>query len=149
VHPVGEERHGRGLVRGVVRAIERLEGLGHFGPFAVVLGHKLFRIATTPTSSLVLPTDRLSEFLEGRRVQRSGVVPPNRGLVVALGGQPIELVLASEIDVRFLQATLEPRYVLRVFERLVLRIKELNSVCTLATGKRILDPAVIARWART
>ena len=51
------------------------------------------------------------------------------GVVVALGGQPIELVLASDIDVRFLQATLEPRYVLRVFERLVLRIKELDAVC--------------------
>lgn len=136
------------LVTGVVDAIQRLEELGHFGPFAVVLGHGLFRAATTPTGSLVLPTDRLAEFLDGRRVQRSGVLPPNKGLVVALGGQPIELVLASDIDVRFLQATLEPRYVLRVFERLVLRIKELNAVCTLTTGDRLLDPAVIARWAR-
>ena len=118
------------LVSGIVDAIQRLETRGHFGPFAVVLGHNLFRIATSPSRSLVLPTDRLAEFLDGRRVQRSGVLPPNRGVVVvASGGQPIELVLASDIDVRFLQATLEPRYVLRVFERLVLRIKELDAVC--------------------
>ena len=137
------------LVRGVVDSIQRLEERGHFGPFAVVLGRDLFRIATTPTKSLVLPTDRLAEFLDGRRVLRSGVLPPNRGLVVALGGQPIELVLASDIDVRFLQATLEPRYVLRVFERLVLRIKELGAVCCITTEDRRLDPTVIARWART
>ena len=93
----------------------------------------------------MLPTDRLAEFLDGRRVQRSGVLPTDRGVVVALGGQPIELVLASDIDVRFLQATLEPRYVLRVFERLVLRIKELDAVCCVTTDGAGWIPEVIAR----
>ena len=139
---------GTELVSGIVDAIQRLETRGHFGPFAVVLGHNLFRIATSPNKSLVLPTDRLAEFLDGRRVQRSGVLPPDRGVVVALGGQPIELVLASDIDVRFLQATLEPRYVVRVFERLVLRIKELDAVCCVTTDQRRLDPEIIARRAR-
>jgi uncharacterized linocin/CFP29 family protein len=139
---------GPGLVSGVIDAIQRLESRGHFGPFAVVLGPNLFRAATNPTESLVMPTDRLAEFLDGRRVLRSGVLPDNRGVVVALGGQPIELVLASDIDVRFLQATLEPRYVLRVFERLVLRIKELDAVCCVTTQARRLDPQIIARRAR-
>jgi len=132
----------------IVEAIEKLEARGHFGPFAVVLGHELFSAATSPSNSLVLPTDRLAEFLNGRRVQRSGVLPRDSGVVVALGGQPIELVLASDIDVRFLQATLEPRYVLRVFERLVLRIKELDAVCVVTTAARRLDPAILARRAR-
>ncbi|MBV9920853.1 MAG: encapsulin [Pseudonocardia sp.] len=138
---------GTHLFTGVVDAIQRLEARGHFGPFAVVLGHELFRLATTPSRSLVLPTDRLAEFLDGRRVQRSGVLPSNRGVVVALGGQPIELVLANDIDVRFLQATLEPRYVLRVFERLVLRIKELDAVCVVTTDTQRLSPETIARRA--
>ena len=132
----------------IVKAIEKLEARGHFGPFAVVLGHELFSAATSPSNSLVLPTDRLAEFLDGRRVQRSGVLPRDSGVVVALGGQPIELVLASDIDVRFLQATLEPRYVLRVFERLVLRIKELDAVCVVTTAPRRLDPEILARRAR-
>ena len=68
---------------------------------------------------------------------------------MALGGQPIELVLASDIDVRFLQATLEPRYVLRVFERLVLRIKELDAVCVRHDRSAPLDPEIIARRARS
>jgi uncharacterized linocin/CFP29 family protein len=145
---LGNKPTGEKLVEGVVTAIQRLEGRGHFGPFGVVLGHQLFSAVTTPTPSLVLPTDRLAEFLDGRRVQRSGLLPPTKGLVVALGGQPIELVLASDIDVRFLQATLEPRYVLRVFERLVLRIKELDAVCCLTSDGSVLDPGFKPRGAR-
>jgi uncharacterized linocin/CFP29 family protein len=117
------------IVEAIVSAIQKLEAKGHFGPFAVVLGHKLFSRATSPTGSLVLPTDRLAEFLDGRRVMRSGTLPPEDGVVVALGGQPIELVLARDIDISFLQVTIEPRYLLRVFERFVLRIKELDAVC--------------------
>jgi uncharacterized linocin/CFP29 family protein len=117
------------IVEAIVSAIQKLEAKGHFGPFAVVLGHKLFSRATSPTGSLVLPTDRLAEFLDGRRVMRSGTLPPEDGVVVALGGQPIELVLARDIDISFLQVTIEPRYVLRVFERFVLRLKELDAVC--------------------
>jgi hypothetical protein len=56
--------------------------------------------------------------------------------------------MASDIDVRFLQATLEPRYVLRVFERLVLRIKELDAVCGVTSGNRVLDHRFIAQRAR-
>jgi uncharacterized linocin/CFP29 family protein len=133
----------------VVDAIQRLEGRGHFGPFAVVLGHELFTDATTPSGSLVLPSDRLAEFLDGRRILRSGVLPRDRGVVVALGGQPIELVLASDLDVTFLQATLEPRYVLRVYERLVLRIKELDAVCGVTSAATRLVPDYTVRSARS
>ena len=140
------------IVEPVVEAIEKLEARGHFGPFAVVLGHALFADATTPSTSLVLPTDRLAEFLDGRRVLRSGVLPTDEGLVVALGGEPIELVLARDVDITFLQMTLEPRYVLRVFERFVLRIKELDAVCrvirrTASPERPLLTPGFVARRA--
>jgi len=36
----------------------------------------------------------------------------------------------------------------RVFERLVLRIKELDAVCCVTTDQRRLDPEIIARRAR-
>ncbi len=146
---VDSEPTGGQMVDAVVDAIQRLETRGHFGPFAVVLGHKLFSAATTPSDSLVLPTDRIAEFLDGRRVLRSGVLPRDRGVVVALGGQPIELVLAGDIDVRFLQATLEPRYVLRVFERLVLRIKEIDAVCGITSNDLLLTPGFVPRRAQS
>jgi hypothetical protein len=52
--------------------------------------------------------------------------------VVALSGNPIEIVVACDIGVRFLQTTLEPRYVFRVSERVALRIKEFSAICLLA-----------------
>jgi uncharacterized linocin/CFP29 family protein len=137
------------IVDAIVNAILKLEDRGHFGPFAVVLGDRLFASATSPSRSLVLPSDRLAEFLDGRRILRSSILPAQEGVVVALGGQPIELVLATDVDVRFLQVTLEPRYVLRVFERLVLRIKELDAVCRIKTGAMLLDPFYEVRAARS
>jgi len=136
------------IVESVVAAIEKLERRGHFGPFAVVLGHTLFRDATSPSRSLVLPSDRLAEFLDGRRVQRSGALPPDDGVVVALGGEPIELVLARDVDIRFLQVTMQPRHVLRVFERFVLRIKELDAVCRITrSADLVLNPDFAPRRA--
>jgi hypothetical protein len=128
------------LVSGVVQAIEELEGRGHYGPFACVLGHELFRAANTPNrSSLVLPSDRILPFLEGPLL-RASTLPADRGVVVALSGSPIDLVVATDLDVQFVQLTLEPRYVLRVSERFVLRMKEPDAVCRLvaepASGDR-------------
>ena len=132
----------------IVKAVQKLETQGHFGPFAVVLGHTLFSDATRPSRSLVLPSDRLAEFLDGRRILRSGMLPAEDGVVVALGGQPIELVLAHDVDVKFLQVTTEPRYVLRVFERFVLRIKELDAVCRLLSTDEFPTPGFVPRRAR-
>jgi uncharacterized linocin/CFP29 family protein len=138
------------IIEAIVAAIQRLEERGQFGPFAVVLGHDLFLDATNPSNSLVLPTDRLAEFLDGRKVLRSSILPRQRGVVIALGGQPIELVLANDIDIKFLQMTLEPRYVLQVFERLVLRIKELDAVCSVVgPDEQLWDPDFVPRTARS
>jgi hypothetical protein len=80
---------------------------------------------------------------------RSGTLPSQKGVVVALGGQPIELVLARDIDIAFLQVTLEPRYVLRVFERFVLRIKELDAVCRVTMDGTLLTPGFVPRSAES
>ena len=57
----------------------------------------------------------------------------DEGVIVALGGSPVELVLACDINVDYLQRTLEGRYVIRVYERFALRIKEFDSVCRITT----------------
>ena len=45
------------------------------------------------------------------------------GIVVALGGEPVELVVATDMSLQFLQVTDKPNYVFRVYEKLALRIK--------------------------
>ena len=125
------------LVSAVAGAVATLEGNGHYGPFACVLGHQLYRAANTPNrNSLVLPSDRIVPFLDGGPLRRSSAVPEELGVIVALGGSPIDLVVASDVHVRFLQLSLEPRYVLRVSERFVLRIKQPKARFLLKAGPR-------------
>jgi len=123
------------LVGAVADAIGRLEAQGHFGPFAVVLDQNLFLVAQTPTSVLVLPQDRILPFLGGGPLLRSSTldvaIGVGSGVVVALGGEPVELVIATDVCVQFLQVTDEPNFVFRVCEKMALRIKESEAIMPL------------------
>jgi uncharacterized linocin/CFP29 family protein len=100
----GAPIRGERLVSGISGAISRLERKGHFGPFALVLGDELFTVAQTPEpGSLVLPQDRIIPFLGGGSLVRSSTLPGNGGVAVALGGAPVELVIAKDVSLPFLQ----------------------------------------------
>jgi uncharacterized linocin/CFP29 family protein len=125
---------GDAIVNSIVQAISQLEANGHVGPYACVLGHELFATVCTPAAGLVLPRDRILPFLEGPLL-RSSCIPADQGLVMGLGGNPIELVVGSDISVRFLQMTPEPRFLFRVSERIALRAREWSAVA-------VLDPKI-------
>jgi hypothetical protein len=125
-------KEGDALVGAVSDAIGQLEGHGRFGPFAVVLGQHLFLIAQTPNvGSLVLPQDRIIPFLGGGSLLRSSTLGTNSGVVVALGGAPVELVLGTDVSLQFLQITSRPSFLFRVREKLALRIKEVDAIVRL------------------
>jgi uncharacterized linocin/CFP29 family protein len=130
VAPEGED-----LVRAVSQAIRELEAHGHFGPFAAVLGNGLFLTAQSPDpGSLVLPQDRITPFLGGGSLLRSSTLDACNGfsgVVVALGGTPVELVVASDISFQFLQVTQRPTLLFRVREKIALRIKEAGAIISL------------------
>jgi uncharacterized linocin/CFP29 family protein len=135
------------LVRGVSDSIGRLEGSGHFGPFTLVLGQQLFLDAQTPNpGSLVLPQDRIIPFLGGGSLLRSSTLPADRGVVVALGGAPVELVVATDVSLTFLQLTTDPVFVFRVYEKIGLRIKEPDAIVALVRSTD--GPAPPQRRAR-
>jgi uncharacterized linocin/CFP29 family protein len=137
--PVSTVAQGNGdVIVGVVSdAIGRLEARGHFGPFAVVLDQAFFTAVQTPnSSSLVLPQDRIIPFLSGGPLLRSSALPDHSGVVVALGGAPVELVVATDVSLGFLQVTTDPMYVFRVYEKVVLRIKEPDAIVSLKQGTR-------------
>jgi uncharacterized linocin/CFP29 family protein len=119
------------LVQAVSNAIGLLEGQGQFGPFAVVLDQQFFLIVQTPDAGLVLPQDRIIPFLGGGPLLRSSTLPDSSGVVVALGGRPVELVVVTDVCVQFLQITADPLFVFRVCEKLALRIKEADAIVTL------------------
>lgn len=114
---------GEQIVAAVVASITALENRGFNGPYAAFLGTNLFQDSCNPTGSLVLPRDRILPFLQGPLL-RSSAIEPDQGVVIALGGQPIELLVAADMQVSFLHASSEPRWVFRVSERVAVRIKE-------------------------
>jgi len=119
-------------VTAVSAAIGQLEADGHFGPFAVVLDQDFFLAVQTPDPpSLVLPQDRIIPFLGGGSLLRSSTLRKKSGVVVALGGTPVELVIAKDMSLQFLQVTEEPRFLFRVREKIALRIKEAKAIVTL------------------
>jgi uncharacterized linocin/CFP29 family protein len=122
---------GDALVTAVSEAIGELEGKYHLGPFACVLGQEYFKAVQTPDGTAVLPQDRILPFLGGGALLRTSVLKPQQGLVIALGGAPIDLVVATDVSVSFLQVTPDPWFVFRVYEKIVLRIKQPEAIAIL------------------
>jgi uncharacterized linocin/CFP29 family protein len=132
VAPLPKPTYGDRLLEGVVKAIELLEEKGQYGPFSCVLGDGLYLAANTPNQgTLVLPSDRIVPFLDGGPLLRSSSVASPEGVVVALAGSPIDVVVATDLHVSYVQRSIEPRYVLRISERFVLRVKQADAVCHL------------------
>jgi uncharacterized linocin/CFP29 family protein len=123
---------GNSLVGAVADAVDKLEGAGQFGPFAAFLGSGLYKAAHSPSPSLVMPADQFVPFLGGGPLLRSSVLDQNEGVVVASAGAPIELVIAEDLHISYVQRTIEPRYVLRLCERLVLRVRQPSAAILLA-----------------
>ncbi len=114
---------GRLIVSAVVRAVRELEDESNPGPFACVLGNALFESVYEPSQSLVLPADRISPLLKGPLL-RSGRMDAHTGVVVSLAGTAIDIVVGTPPTVQFLQRTHEARFLFRVYERFVLRIRD-------------------------
>lgn len=114
-----------GLVKEIAKAVVSLESEANPGPFACVLGTELFALAHTPTKgSLVLPTDRITPLLDGGPLLRSGSMLPTHGIVVSLATDVIDIVIATPPRAQYLQRDDDAKYVFRVYEKFVLRIKD-------------------------
>lgn len=127
----GESLQGDDVITSIIGAIGQLDARGQQGPYACALATDLFARVCTPNQNLVLPRDRILPFLQGPLL-RASTLQEGHGVVVALSGNPVELVVGSDIGIRYLQATLEPRFAFRVSERVALRIREENAIAILA-----------------
>ena len=119
------------LVKAISEAVGNLEKAYHLGPFGCVLGQEYFTDVQTPNRSMVLPQDRILPFLGGGALLRSSVLAAQSGVVIALGGAPIDLVVGTDVSVSFLQVTPDPWFVFRVYEKMVLRIKQSDAIVRL------------------
>lgn len=121
---------GNDVVNQITAAISALEASGQSGPFACILSHQAFALICDPSAALVMPRDRILPFLQGPLLRSSQIQNP-QGCVLALAGNPIELVVAKDISVRFIQTTAESRQVFRISERVALRIREPEAIALL------------------
>ena len=113
-------------------AIGQLEANGQFGPFAAVLDNNFFTAVQMPAAGLTLPQDRIIPFLgSGGSLLRSSTLPVDSGVVVALGGGAVELIVATDMSQAFLQVTSEPRFLFRLFEKIRLRINQPQAIAIL------------------
>jgi uncharacterized linocin/CFP29 family protein len=121
------------MIPAINRAIGALEGTGKSRPYACFLSPDAYEAAHTPSAgSFVQPRDRFVDALGGGNyLRRTDSIPNGYGIIVALGGQPVEIAVASDIAVRYLQQTAEPRFLFRVSERIALRVKEWDAVAVL------------------
>ncbi len=130
-----KDEQGPNVFRAVVQAVLDLEMSGYHRPFAVVLAHDLFGEIHEPIpKSMVLPRDGIPPIIEGPLV-RSSSLPLGTGLVISLQGDPVEIVVPSDISVRYLQATLEGSHVFRVSQRFLLRVKDGRAIAVLKRDK--------------
>ncbi len=86
-----------------------------------------------------MPQDRIIPFLGGGPLLRSSTLDAWNGftgVVVALGGAPVELVVATDMCLQFLQVTTEPVFIFRVCEKIALRIREPEAIVQLSTELR-------------
>jgi uncharacterized linocin/CFP29 family protein len=115
---------GNSVVPQVVGAVRTLEDASNPGPFACILGSTLFEYIHTPDpNSLVLPADRIAPIVKGPLL-RSGQMNEFTGIVVSLGAGAVDIVVGTPPTVQFLQRTNEGRFLFRVYERFVLRVRD-------------------------
>jgi uncharacterized linocin/CFP29 family protein len=124
---------GATLVEAVTNAVANLEKKGYFSPFAVVLSQDFFAYTSQPNPARpqVTPEEQIVPLLGGGSLLRCSAIPDGHGVVVSLGGEPVELVVATDMSLQFLQLTTDPTYVFRVYEKLALRIKSNDAVVKL------------------
>ena len=105
---------------------------GYFGPYALVLGQRPVLNCRDARPKLARAASRPNHSVPGRRIAASIFCAiSDQGVVVALGGSAIELVVATDLSLQFLQVTVEPVFIFRVFEKIVLRIKDPGAITAL------------------
>ena len=77
-----------------------------------------------------MPADRIKPLLDGPLL-RTSTIDPNRGVLISLASDLVDLVVASDISVQFIQVTMEPRYVYRVSQRFTVRVKQPEAIVAL------------------
>ena len=109
--------YGEKTFSAVTQGIANLVRKAQAPNYALFLPTKVFADTFAPpsTQSLVTTADRIKPLVEGG-FYGTGTLPEDRGLLIALGGEPTSLYVGLEATVEFVQKN-GAKYIFRVAER--------------------------------
>lgn len=141
----GQNRYGENTFGAVARGYSVLQRT-HYGRDALVLPTNPFADTWAPLkTTLIMPADRI-KGLVGDRFYGTSTLPNDfnysnrlfpvpQGLLVALDGNTMDLVMGMDATTAFMQVDGEGLYRFRVFERFALRLKDPKAVVRLEFQK--------------
>jgi len=115
----------------VTEGITDLVAKGQAPNYALFLPTEVYADTFVPPSaaSLVTTADRIKPLVEGGYYS-SGVLPPDEGLLVALGGEPVKLYVGWEAHTEFIKKE-GAKYFFRVMERVQYVVRDPRSLVLL------------------
>jgi uncharacterized linocin/CFP29 family protein len=132
VPPKQPGHYGENTFTAVAEAYARLQGKGHYGPYALALRTEIYADTFAPlANTLVMPADRIRPLVS-LGLFGTGALPAGTGVMVSVGGNSMDLVVGVEPTTEVLQQDAEGFYRFRVFERFTLRVKDPNAIVALS-----------------
>jgi uncharacterized linocin/CFP29 family protein len=125
-----QESYGEKTFGAVGDAYARLQGRGHYGPYALVLPPKPNADTRRPlATTLIMPADRIISLVYDKFYGTGTLpeIPELLGVMLSWGGNTIDLVIGRDATAAFLQEDTQGLYRFRVFERFALRDKNPSS----------------------
>jgi uncharacterized linocin/CFP29 family protein len=125
-----KKTYGENTFGAVGDAYARLQGQGHYGPYALMLAPKPNADTRRPLKKTrIMPADRIISLVDGKFYGTGTLpeIPELLGVMLSWGGNAIDLVIGRDATTAFLQEDTQGLYRFRVFERFALRDKNPSS----------------------
>lgn len=120
----GSNQYGEHTFAAVAQGCADLQAKGQYGPYALALQDAVYADTLAPLpGTLVSPADRIKPLVTQGYVG-SGALPPSIGILLSVGGNTIDLALATDAAVDFMNVDSAGLSHFRVWERFALRIKD-------------------------
>ena len=114
----------------VVKAAGALSEAGHYGPYAMVVSPALYgKMVRVYGNTGMLELDQIKALISGG-VYYSNVISGNKAVVIATGGQNMNLAVGQDMVTAFMGPT-SMNHVFRVLETIALLIRRPDAICTI------------------
>lgn len=141
-----EPVYSENTARAVAKAYSLLQAEGHNGPYALVLQADQLADTLAPLdNTLIMPADRIKPFVtetdtstgkDEVRFYGTGTLPPLTGVMVSLGGNSMDLVVATVPAIIFTETDKARLLHFQVCSRYALRLKDPTAVVQLDFEKK-------------